>query len=94
MNDNPASNWFRQLLDSYNQSFVSNAFADSVAVLGVQPTQFGFPTGFYQPAPQYRPPAAGQSPMSRALALSRKKSKIKSRLKRGPYHVHNGEVFL
>jgi hypothetical protein len=79
---------------TYNLRFVTNEFADHASVLGVQPVSFGFPAGFYQPAPAYRPPAAGQSPMSRALGESRRKMKIRRRLRAGCYSVFNGKVLL
>jgi hypothetical protein len=72
---------------------VRNAWVADAVFLGVQPQHFGFPMGLPQPAPQYQPPA-GTSSMARELGKSRRKAKIKARLKSGRYSVHNGEVLL
>jgi hypothetical protein len=99
MNENPAAAWFAQQMAAYNQSFVSNAFADHAVMLsGIQPSVFGFPqaqpAGFYQPAPAYRPPTGERSAMSRNFGLSRKKMKVKRRLKQGRATIFNGQVYL
>jgi hypothetical protein len=92
---NPAADLYARQIAAFNRSFVTNEFADHASVLGVQPLQmFGFPVGFYQPAPGYRPPAGERSALSRNLGKSRRLMKVKQRLKQGRYSVWNGQVYL